>query len=180
MANHTKEDRKGAENFDKNKGGSETFNKTRDNVTEGFNKAKDTGTETFEKAKDVATDTFDKVKEAGSHVMEKARDTVGSMGTMATDTATAVGQKADNMTAAAGHSIKEFGDTIGRSAPHEGFAGKASQAVADTIRGSGQYLEQAKLSGIATDVEQVVRNHPVPAILICLGIGYCLGRVMSD
>ena len=60
------------------------------------------------------------------------------------------------------------------------MAGRASQAVADTVKGSGQYIEEAKLSGMAHDVEHVIKNHPIPALLVCFGIGYCIGRAMKD
>jgi len=119
-------------------------------------------------------------KEAGAQVLGKAKEAAGSVGDMAAETVSAVGQKADDVTASAGHEIKEFGETIRKKGPHEGFAGQASQAVADTIRGSGKYIEDAKLSGMAHDVEQVIKTHPIPSLLICLGIGFCIGRAMKD
>jgi len=148
--------------------------------TEALNKAKEAGKEALSMAKEAGAEAIDKAKEAGAEALGKAKEAVGSVGEMATQAASAVGQKADDLTAAAGHGIKEFGDTVAKKAPHEGLAGAASQAVAETIKGSGRYLEEAKLSGMAQDVEQVIKNHPIPALLICLGIGFCLGRAMKD
>ena len=85
---------------------------------------------------------------------------------MAVETASVAGHKADDLTAAAGHQIREFGDTIGKKMPQEGFTGKASHVVADTIKESGRYIEDAKLSGMAKDVENVVKSHPIPALLL--------------
>jgi len=155
----TKEERKGAEALDK---------------------AKEAGAEALDKAKEAGAEAFGKVKEAGAQALDKAKEAVGSVGEMAAHTASAVGHKADDLTAAAGHEIREFGDTISKKAPHEGLTGQASQAVADTIKGTGQYIEDVKLSGMARDVEQVVKNHPLPALLVCLGIGFCLGRALKD
>jgi len=148
--------------------------------TEALNKAKEAGKEAISMAKEAGAEAIDKAKEAGAEALGKAKEAVGSVGEMATQAASAVGQKADDITAAAGHGIKEFGDTVAKKAPHEGLAGAASQAVAETIKGSGRYLEEAKLSGMAHDVEQVIKNHPIPALLITLGIGFCLGRAMKD
>jgi ElaB/YqjD/DUF883 family membrane-anchored ribosome-binding protein len=142
-------------------------------------KIKDAGSQAVDKAKEAGAEAFGKVKEAGAQALDKAKDAVGSVGDMAAETACAVGKKADDLTAAAGHEIREFGHTIGSKAPHEGIAGHASQAVADSIKGGGRYIEEAKLSGMAQDVEQVIKNHPIPALLVCLGIGYCLGRTMK-
>jgi hypothetical protein len=159
---------------------SATFHTDERKGAEALEKAKEAGAEALDKAKEVGAETFGKVKEAGSQVIGKAKEAVGSVGDVAVETASAVGRKADDVTASAGHEIKEFGETIGRKAPHEGFAGQASQAVADTIKTGGRYLEDAKLSGMAHDVEQVIKTHPIPSLLICLGIGFCIGRALKD
>jgi len=160
--------------------GAEALGKAKEAGKEAFSTAKEAGAEALGKAKEAGAEALGKVKEAGAEALGKAKQAVGSVGEMATHAASAVGKKADDLTAAAGHEIREFGDTIAKKSPHEGLTGAASQAVADTIKGSGRYIEDAKLSGMAHDVEQVVKNHPLPALLICLGIGYCLGRSMRD
>lgn len=160
---------------------SATFNPSiKEKGAEALDKAKDAGAEALDMAKDIGAEAFDKVKDAGAQALGKAREAVGSVGDMAVETASAVGNKADDMTAAAGHGIKEFGDTIGKKAPHDGMVGHASQAVADTIKGSGQYIEEHKLSGMAHDVEKIIKDHPIPALLVCFGLGYCVGRALKD
>jgi len=169
-ATFQKEERKGAE----------ALEKVKDAGTEALDKAKDVGSEAFGKVKEVGAETFGKVKDAGAQVLGKAKEAVGSVGDMASETACAVGKKADDVTASAGHEIKEFGSTIAKKGPQEGFAGQASHAVADTIQTSGKYIEDAKLSGMAHDVEHVIKTHPIPALLICVGIGFCIGRAVRD
>jgi len=159
---------------------SATFHPTKDKGAEALEKVKETGATALEKTKEVGAETFGKAKEAGAEVLGKAKEAAGAVGAMATETASAVGRKADDLTAAAGQEIKEFGENLGRRAPHDGMTGHASQAVADTIKGSGQYIEEAKLTGMARDVETVIKNHPIPALLVCFGIGYCLGRALKD
>jgi len=163
----------------KHKGG-EHMEKVKDAGSDAMQKTKDAGRDLLGKAKETGEDALKKTKEAGSEVMGKARDAVSAVGDMATQTATNVGQKAESLTSSAGHQLRELGDTIAGSLPREGIAGSASQAVADGIRSSGRYLEEAKLSGMAQDMEQVVKNHPIPAMMVCLGIGFCLGRMFKD
>jgi hypothetical protein len=160
---------------------SATFNPSvKDKGADALQKAKEAGAETFDAAKQAGAEGFSKVKDAGAQAFGKAQEAVGSVGEMAAETASAVGRKADDLTAAAGHGIREFGETVGNKAPHEGLTGQASQAVADTIKGGGKYIEEAKLSGMAQDVEQMIKNYPIPALLVCLGIGYCVGRALKD
>jgi ElaB/YqjD/DUF883 family membrane-anchored ribosome-binding protein len=147
---------------------------------EALNKGKEAGQQALESAKDLGADALGKVKEAGAQAVDKAKEAMHSVGDMATETATAVGKKADDMTAAAGHGIASFGETIAEKAPHDGLTGRASQAVATGIKESGKYIEDHKLSGMANDVEQVIKNHPIPTILVALGLGFCLGRAMRD
>src|SRR5262245_31804066 len=160
--------------------GKESWEQTKDKSKEALEKAKEAGESALETAKDMGEDAFGKVKEAGSVALGKAREAMGSVGDMATETAAVAGRKAEDMAAAAGHGIAGFGETLAQRGPHEGFAGKAAQAVADTIKGGGHYLEEHKISGMARDVEQVVKNHPIPALLCVFGIGFCLGRMLKD
>ena len=56
----------------------------------------------------------------------------------------------------------------------------ATHAAAGALQGSGKYIEHAKLSGMAHDVAAVIKNHPVPTMLICFGIGYCVARALKE
>jgi len=160
--------------------GSEHWDKAKEAGKDAANKAKEAGTEAVESAKEAGTGVLNKVKEAGSEAIDKAKDAMHSVGDMATEGVAAVGKKADDMTAAAGHGIASLGEKMADKGPHDGLAGRASQAVASTIKEGGKYIEEHKLSGMAQDVEQVVKNHPIPALLVVLGIGFCLGRAMRD
>jgi hypothetical protein len=134
----------------------------------------------MDKAKEAGEEMLDKAKEAGTTVMDKAKEAAGSVSDMTGQAMTAVGRKADDLTAAAGHKIEAAGEAVARKLPHEGLTGHASQAVADTMKEAGKYLEEAKLSGLAHDVAQVVKTHPIPTMLICFGIGFCVGRMLKD
>jgi len=170
MANSTREERKGMEHMDKAK----------DSGHEALNKAKDAGKEAMGAAKEAGNDAMNRAKDMGTDVMGKAKEVVGAVGDMASQAVGNVGHKADDLVGGAGHSIRQFGDDLAKKAPHEGMAGAASQAVAQGIKTGGRYLEEARMSGMAQDVEEAVRTHPVPAMLICLGIGFCLGRLIRD
>lgn len=118
----------------------------------------------------------DKAKEAAASVGEMASQAASAVGAMASQTACDVGRTADNLTASAGHSIQELGNRIGRQAPQAGVLGNATQAFAKTVRDSGEYIEEARLSGITEDVANLVRRNPIPAILIAIGLGWFAGR----
>lgn len=136
------------------------------------------------------TPTVDKVKEAA----DKAREAAASVGTLASNAASAVGamasqaacdagtmashaacdvgKRADDLTASAGVGIQGLGDRLSKNAPRAGVVGSASQAVARTVKDGGEYIEEAKLSGMAEDVAQLIRRNPIPAVFIAIGLGW--------
>jgi len=156
--------------------GNESWEKPKEAGREGLNKLEEAGQIAGKEGKEA----LEKVKQAGSEALGKVKEAGQSAGEMAAETAKMVGAKADDATAAAGHGIAGLGETVAEKGPHGGLAGRASQAVADTIKDTGKYLEEHKLTGMAKDVEQIVKNHPIPTLLIVFGIGWCLGRAMKD
>jgi ElaB/YqjD/DUF883 family membrane-anchored ribosome-binding protein len=144
------------------------------------NEARGNAGQAFDKARDAAGNVVDKAREAAAQVGEKAKEAAGSVGEMVGQTATAVGRKADDLTSSAGTSIKNFGDTIREHAPQSGVLGEASKTVANTTKQVGQYLEQEGLSGMVEDLTNLIKRNPVPAILVGVGLGVLIGRVMRS
>jgi len=135
---------------------------------------------TMEKAKDVASQAYDKAKDVASQAYDKAKESASSVGEMVSGAASSVGKKAEDLTASAGSSIRQFGDTLSQKAPHEGMLGNASQTVANTLRDSGKYIEEAGLKGMTEDVTELIRRNPFPAVLVGLGIGFLIGRALRS
>jgi hypothetical protein len=126
------------------------------------------------------TKSFEKAKDAAGQAYDKGKDAMSSVGEAVSSAAGAVGKTADNMTSAAGSGVKSLGDTIAAHTPHEGMLGSASQAVAGTVKQAGEYMEREGLSGMFEDLTGVIRNHPVPAVLIGIGIGFLIGRTLGS
>jgi ElaB/YqjD/DUF883 family membrane-anchored ribosome-binding protein len=175
----SQEEQKSKDTMDKAKElGGQAVDKAKEIGGQMADKARDIGSQTADKAKDIGGQIADKAKEVGGQAMDKAKDAATSVGDMASNAVSAVGKKADSLTATAGADIRKLGDTLSERSPHEGFLGHASQAVAETLHDSGQYIEDAKLSGMAEDVTKLIKRNPVPAVLIGVGIGFILGRAM--
>ena len=67
--------------------------------------------------------------------------------------------------------IQGLGDRLSKSAPQTGVLGNASQAVAQTVKDGGKYIEGAGLSGMTEDLAQLIRRNPIPAVLIGILLG---------
>ena len=59
------------------------------------------------------------------------------------------------------------------------MAGAAATAAADTVAGAGPYIQEKGVQALPADLVGLIRRHPVPALLIGLGIGFVLGRSLG-
>jgi len=106
-------------------------------------------------------------QEVAAGAMEKAKELGGRAVRTADAAAASVGAKL--------HSVA---DTVKQNTPSKGALGVASTGVANTLDQAGRYLEQQGISGIAEDLTATIRKHPVPALLMGLGFGVLLARLM--
>jgi len=124
-------------------------------------------------------------KKAGSHLRDEA-ETIGakasSVATQAADkvknAASYVGEKAEQATGAVGAGMESLGSTIRSHEPEKGFLHNAGEAVADKLEGAGHYLENQGLKGIGADVTNLIRRNPIPALLVGVGLGFLLARMV--
>ena len=55
------------------------------------------------------------------------------------------------------------------------MAEAAATAVTDTVAGASTYVQETGVQALPGDLVGLIRRHPVPALLIGLGIGFVLG-----
>lgn len=138
------------------------------------------GQHSLDQAKNEAATATDKAREALGHVGNALSSTASSVGTALSNTASNIGQRADDAAGSVGTGMKSVADTIRNQGPHEGMLGNATRTVAGAIDQTGKYLEDKHLSGMADDVASMIKSHPIPAVLIGLGVGFLLGRALRD
>jgi ElaB/YqjD/DUF883 family membrane-anchored ribosome-binding protein len=112
----------------------------------------------IEQAKGAAENVKDKAKQAGEYVRDKADQAVSSTG----------------------KGMESLASTVRDRGPQEGILGKATAGVADTLDRTGQYLDEHGVSGMVDDLTSMIKNHPLPAILIGVGIGFMLARLTTS
>jgi len=53
----------------------------------------------------------------------------------------------------------------------------ATDTVASGLEQGGRYIQQEGLSGMADDLTTLIKNNPIPALLVGVGIGFLLARI---
>jgi hypothetical protein len=89
-----------------------------------------------------------------------------------------VEEKAEQATHAVGAGMESLGETIREHKPQAGVLSDAGEAVAKKLVAGGHYLEEHGLKGIGEDVTNMIRRNPVPALLIGVGVGFLIARMM--
>jgi ElaB/YqjD/DUF883 family membrane-anchored ribosome-binding protein len=155
-----------------------TTGMTRETVGNVADRAKDTGAHMADMAKETAGQMVDKTKQMAGNLAGKAKDVTSTVAHKAEDLAKTAGQKADDATAYVGSGIRSAADTVRAKGPHDGMLGTATSSTAGALESTGRYLEEEKLSGMAGDVNQLIRKNPIPALFVAAGIGFLLGRML--
>jgi hypothetical protein len=112
-------------------------------------------------------------------VAETAKEGASKAGEMIKDAGSFVGRKADDAARSVGGGMESLGSTIRDKGPHSGMLGSATSAVAGTLESSGHYLHEQGLGGMAEDVTNTIRRHPIPALLLAVGLGFLCARALG-
>ena len=97
-------------------------------------------------------------------MMENAKERVGH----ATEVAA---EKFDQATSRMGDGMHRVAERMGDT----GVRGRASERLEE----AGNYLSSADYDAMVNDVTEVIRQNPVPAVLVAAGLGFAIGRLIS-
>jgi hypothetical protein len=140
-------------------------------------KAREDASSLATKAKEAGATAIEKGKEAGSAAIDKTKDAVSSfVGTME-DMASTIGHQAEGAVGATGGAMKSLAGTIRDKGPESGMLHNVTSGVASGLESGGAYLQDHNLHGMAKDVTDLVRRYPLQAILVGVGVGFCVGRL---
>jgi uncharacterized protein YjbJ (UPF0337 family) len=71
-------------------------------------------------------------------------------------------------------------DMAGEVKAHaEAAASTAATAVADTVAGAASSLQETSVKDLTGNLTDLIRRHPIPSLLIGLGIGFVLARSLG-
>jgi ElaB/YqjD/DUF883 family membrane-anchored ribosome-binding protein len=140
------------------------------------NQLQNTGEQLGRKAGEAA----EKAQDKGSSLLQKGKDMAQTAADRVSETAHDLGDKAEQATNRLGGRIKDVGQSIRDKGPQSGFLHSATESIADGLESSGEYLQEKGISGMAGDVTDLIRRHPVPALLLAVGVGFLIARSLRS
>jgi len=112
----------------------------------------------------VATDTVETVVAVADDVGNRAKEFVTDATQRAETAGAYISQRADEATVAVGSRLKA--------------AGEASESMGHSLKQTGDHLQRDGLQGLCADLSMLIRNHPIPAMLMGIGLGFVTARAM--
>jgi len=129
-----------------------------------------------DKASDIAQSAVDKVKQTANDLSSKApSEIVDDARAKAAEVGDAAASKVDSAMTATGEQMSTLAQTVREKAP-EGKAGEVASKAADALDRGGEYLQAADLQMVRSDLERVIREHPIESLLVGVGVGYLVAR----
>jgi len=120
----------------------------------------------------------DKASEEASTLSMKGRDAISAAAAKTRDVTSSTLQMAEGAVDTVGGEMKSLAGSIRERSPVGGMFGNAASGVANTLESGGTYLQERNLPGMSGDVTNLIRRYPLQAILVGLGVGFLVGRVV--
>ncbi len=120
---------------------------------------------------------------AGDQARQATR-TAGDVAQEATRTARDAARAADDQTnggiSALAGGMRDLAGSLRGSGPQGGVLGDLGSGLADTLERGSTYLQGDHLTAMADDLGSAIRRNPLPAVLLGVGVGFLLGRIMRS
>jgi hypothetical protein len=130
-----------------------------------------------DKVREEAISLVAMAKEAGSSEFEKTKHAASAFVEKMEDLASTVGHQAEGAVGATGDAMKSLAGTIREKKAENGMLHDVASGIADGLESGGAYLQDHNLHGLAKDMTDLVRRYPLQAILVGVGVGFCVGRL---
>lgn len=87
----------------------------------------------------------------------------------------AAGHQSETSAMAEGYaaSVTAKASEVGTKVQH--MAGSAASSVVNTVGGAGTYLQD-----LPAEITGLIRRHPIPSLLVGIGVGFLLGRSLGQ
>ena len=121
----------------------------------------------------------EKVKNAARSVMDQTSDFRSEASSRLQNAGAYVSDKADDAAIAVGGQLKAASNAVRQNAPSEGTFANAAGSVAQSLQQAGESLEHDGVSAIGCQISKMIKNNPIPAVLMAIGLGMLISHATS-
>lgn len=117
----------------------------------------------------------DNARQTASTIAERSKEALNALSQGASTAANYLEKQSEKTSEVMSDGLKTTAQTIRDHAPQEGAVKDAAFGVAQQFSNAAGYLDRQGLDGFASDISAVVRNSPLAALTIGVGLGYLIG-----
>lgn len=126
---------------------------------------------------DTEPSATDRIAEKAEQVKDKAAEKVEQVKDKASEVSHEAAARVDSAMTSTGDKLTDAARKLRETAP-SGQVGDVAQGAARALERSGEYLRNNDVVGVRSDLETLVRDHPIQALAIGFGIGFMVARSM--
>ena len=148
---------------------------TQEHLQDAKESFRDAGSHLQQAASSAARGMGQQAQNAAANLTQKAKEVTSTAAAKAEDVAHKAEHQTDSALSAVGEKMSSLASSIRSNAPQEGMVGSAASTVADKLDTSGRYLRASGVRRITDDLAEVVRRHPIPAVITVFSVGLVIG-----
>jgi ElaB/YqjD/DUF883 family membrane-anchored ribosome-binding protein len=134
---------------------------------------------TSQRATEKAGEMKDRITEKASELKDRSAEKASELKDRSAQVGQNANERIDSLMTATGSQMSNLAHTVRERAP-EGQLGEVAHKAASMLERSGEHLKRSNPEMMRNDVERVIRDHPLEALAIGLGIGFLLRRSMKS
>jgi ElaB/YqjD/DUF883 family membrane-anchored ribosome-binding protein len=131
--------------------------------------------EAADKVRQRAQDASHEAADRASDVRDRVQDTAEQVRQHAEDASHEAADRVDSAMTSTGDRLHDAARTIRERAP-SGQVGEVADKAADALEQGGDYLRRSDVSAVRSDLETIVREHPIQALAVGFGVGFMIAR----
>lgn len=144
-------------------------NGIKQNIDQAADKAHEKVDQARDQAKEVVHNTVSQVEQQLQEIQAQVQQA-----------STQFAEQADHATTVAGERMVNISHSLRGSGPATGLRADVAERAANTLEQTGAYLQHHDVSGMRSDLEKLIRKFPLESVLIGVGTGFWLARVLRN
>ena len=127
--------------------------------------------------------TSDQIRDAGQDIKAKVADAATTAKQKASDAGRQATEQVDAKRGPAADALESTASTIHEQAenlPGGEAVKNVAHSAAEKLESTAGYIREHDLKAMVSDVEDMVRRNPGPALLIAASVGFLIGRAFRE
>lgn len=133
-----------------------------------------------DQAADKAHEKVNQAREVIHDTVSQAEQQMQEIQAQVQQASTQFAEQADHATTVAGERMVNISNSLRGSGPATGLRADVTERAANTLERTGAYLQDHDVPGMRGDLEKLIRKFPLESVLIGVGAGFWLSRVLRN